>query len=418
MSGFRKFMGIFIIVFIGIPVLIGMIWAVGLTRAVVSSEFLSDLPKEIITKIPAIMDETLAAVDQEGVIEDENTRIWLRAMADVNTTPREMLEKIGVMNWLKIELTSSLDSIGKILRGEMRPQPVLLNMRPLKAALVHKDLDAYMLQVIKKLPPCTESDVQKWADAVLQGKYEQDLPPCQPPDPEKALEIVRQKWEKEVSEIPDTVNMFNVRSKHFFNDSGLDIARLVISVTYLLFLIPAIIIGLASLIGASSGAGVVRWMGYATLIGGGLTYGLSRFSVQMMQYGMGFGPTGYSEFHFHFPLKEVLFDKSGELALQVVNHLLTSVNRVSGIVCLMGIILIALSYLVFNDKKNQAPQRPKSSTGNTTPTPPPVTPATVEPTQVTDIPPALNGSSNDPTVLPAAANYPLDSGSQTDPDSK
>ena len=48
----RKSIGVLIIIFIGIPVLFGVIWAVGVTRAVISPEFLSDLPQEIIQKIP------------------------------------------------------------------------------------------------------------------------------------------------------------------------------------------------------------------------------------------------------------------------------------------------------------------------------------------------------------------------------
>jgi len=52
MNGIRKVIGLLIIIFIGVPVLISIIWAVGITRAVVSPEFLSEMPREIITKIP------------------------------------------------------------------------------------------------------------------------------------------------------------------------------------------------------------------------------------------------------------------------------------------------------------------------------------------------------------------------------
>ena len=40
----RKIIGLLIIILLGIPTLFGIIWAVGLTRAAVSSEILSDLP--------------------------------------------------------------------------------------------------------------------------------------------------------------------------------------------------------------------------------------------------------------------------------------------------------------------------------------------------------------------------------------
>ncbi|UCH92942.1 MAG: hypothetical protein JSV88_21975, partial [Candidatus Aminicenantes bacterium] len=105
MNGVRKVIALLIIIFIAIPVLIGIIWSVGFTRAVVSPEFLSEIPRDIITKIPDLLEETLEAVDREDVIRDEDARAWVRAVAEVETTPKELLEKIGIMDWLRNELS-------------------------------------------------------------------------------------------------------------------------------------------------------------------------------------------------------------------------------------------------------------------------------------------------------------------------
>jgi len=43
--------------FIGLPILFAVIWAVGITRAAVSPELVSDLPKEIIEEVPSIVEE-------------------------------------------------------------------------------------------------------------------------------------------------------------------------------------------------------------------------------------------------------------------------------------------------------------------------------------------------------------------------
>ena len=48
MNPARKIIGLLIIVFIAIPSVLAIIWSVGLTKAVVSPEFLSDLPLSLI----------------------------------------------------------------------------------------------------------------------------------------------------------------------------------------------------------------------------------------------------------------------------------------------------------------------------------------------------------------------------------
>jgi hypothetical protein len=408
MSGFRKVIGLLIIIFIGIPVLFGIIWGVGVTKAVVSPEFLSELPQDIISKIPVLLDETLEAVDQEGVVEDAVGRIWVRAIADADTSPKELLEKIGVMDWLQNELSNSIGDIGKILRGEMRLKPIMLNLRPLKAALVHPDLDPYLLEILKKLPPCTTSDMNEWIDAVMQGNTMDDLPPCQPPDPEKAVALIRKELEEEVQEMPDEVDIFRVEGRHYFRDSGLDIARTVVSFTYLLFLIPAFFIGIGALIGARNGSGVLRWIGYSSLIGGGITFLFSRFTGKLVTWGVGIGPTPYYDVDLDFPMSEVIFDKAGDIALVVVDHLLAAVNSVSGTVAIVGIVLIALSYLSTSSTPRtqsqgpapQSPQPPQNPPAQpvqpTSPTPQPAPEPT--PTPEPQSPPAINGEGPKPAI--------------------
>ncbi len=58
----RQIIGVLILVLIGIPILFGVTWAVGLVRASVSSEVLSDLPREIIADIPRTADEIFLVV--------------------------------------------------------------------------------------------------------------------------------------------------------------------------------------------------------------------------------------------------------------------------------------------------------------------------------------------------------------------
>jgi hypothetical protein len=149
----RKSIGVLIIIFIGIPVLFGVIWAVGVTRAVVSPEFLSDLPQEIIQKIPAMIDEVLAEVDREDMVTDPNERAWVKAVATAKTSPRELLGQIGLTDWMQNELSVKFQQMGKMLRGEIPLEPMTLNLRPLKTALRHEAIKVYLVDLLKNLPP-------------------------------------------------------------------------------------------------------------------------------------------------------------------------------------------------------------------------------------------------------------------------
>jgi len=356
MSGIRKTIALFLIIFVGIPVLLGIIWSVGVTRAVVSHEFMSELPMEIIERVPDMVDEIMEAVEREDVITDEEERIWFKAISEVKTTPRELMEKIGFLPWLKNELSQSLEDIGKILRGEMRPRPILLNMRPLKEALKHEGIDRYIREILQKLPTCTPGQTEEWFSSNLYGDTWWDaLPPCVPTDVEQAAKVMRDVMLKEIDEIPDEVNMLKLERKFYFRDSTIDITKLVVSLTFLLFLIPALILGLSALIATSNGASMLRWFGYPALIGGALSFGLSKFAEGAMQWGVDLMPFSYTYSMTHF--EEFILEKTSDIALLVMDHLFTAVNSVSGIVCIIGVILIALSYSVTQGQRNGTRKR-------------------------------------------------------------
>jgi hypothetical protein len=282
------------------------------------------------------------------------------------------LEKIGIMDWLKNELSQSLEDIGKILRGEMSPRPVILNMRPLKAALSHEGIDQYLKEILEKLPPCTDDQTREWLEAVVHKRpFDYDTPPaCQPPDMVKAVEVLRRAWIQEVDEIPNEVDMIESDEWDFYPHSGVKFTHIVVSLTYFLFFIPAVILLLAALIATSSGSGILRWIGVPTLIGGLLAFALSQFVGKTVQWAIGVGPVGYSYSDVDFPFEEVgeiFVEKMGDIILLVVDHLFSAVNTVAGTVCIVGIVLIALSYLVTRDRRDRRDRRePGGSTHTTT----------------------------------------------------
>lgn len=132
MNVVRKSIGALIIIFVAIPVLIGIIWAVGVTKAAVSPEFLSDLPREVIEKVPNMIDDIVDEIDREDMVMDADGREWVWAIAKAETSPKELLGKVGILHWLENEVSRSLREMGEMLRGERPFRTIVLDMRPLK----------------------------------------------------------------------------------------------------------------------------------------------------------------------------------------------------------------------------------------------------------------------------------------------
>ena len=206
MKAVRKIIGTLIIIFLGLPILFAVIWAVGLTKATVAPEFVSDLPREIITEVPDIADEIFKEAQNKYMITDENTRAWFQAAAEAGFTPREFLEKIGAPERLENELSQSLKEVGEILRGEIKPRTVVFDLRPLKESLLHEDIDLYLLEILKNLPPCDEEGMRRWQQASLRGLGQHSLPACQP-DLDIARSVLEYKRIEAVDDMPDEIEI-------------------------------------------------------------------------------------------------------------------------------------------------------------------------------------------------------------------
>jgi hypothetical protein len=359
MNQTRTVLGLLVIIFFAIPILFAMIWAVGLTQAVVSSKMLSELPREIITEIPDLVDEVfLAAKDQNSQL-DPDTRTWLTAVAGVAKTPKELLAETGLNDWLEKELSISLRTVGDILNGKTEVRDVWLNMRPLKQALNHPAMELYITQVLEKLPVCSPEQSKAWEQIIQdQGHYD-SLPPCRP---EAALNTnaaasIRSQITRD---IPDEINFF--KNSHFPYHK-INIAKTVVSFTYLLFLIPALFIFLGAIIAARCKSHFFRWSGAVTLIGGGLALGLATLVKQIIPWSTHFNPGSFSS-HWHWlHWNDVIGDHLGGVALIFTRHLVAPVIAVAGAVCVVGLLLFAFSFTFSREPeaKVQPPQQPQAS---------------------------------------------------------
>lgn len=336
----RKFIGAFLVVLIGIPVLFGVTWAVGLVRASLSTEFLVDLPQAIITEIPRSADEIFQAFQDEKIVADPEMRAWFQAAAKTGTSPKDLLEKTGILGWMKGELTDSLHQMGEVLRGESPVRTISIDMRPLKAALRHPEMDRFLEATLANLPPCDEQGLKAWQDRASGLSYHGGLPACRP-DAVVARDVFFREKNREIDQIRDSEQIFEGVEPFPFQRFGF--SRAITMLSYLLFLIPALIIFLGVVIANRTGSGRLRWSGISVLAGSLpvllLAFGIKKFSLWAVNGGALTWRSPWAN-----DIDALLLDKLSWIPTRFFDALFTPVFNVAAFVAAMGLVLIALSY--------------------------------------------------------------------------
>jgi hypothetical protein len=357
MNQVRTILGLLIMIFIAVPILFGVIWAVGFTQAALSQKTLTELPAEIIAEVPDLLDGMLLAARDENSAMDYDTRTWLNAIAAASATPREILKESGLNDWMDKELTSSLAALGNILNGKSSARNVWLDMRPLKSAFSHPAMERWLTQVMEKLPVCSSGQSEAWERTLRNESHYDSLPPCRP-ETTQGIALAAVIREHITHDIPDQVNI--LENAHFPH-GNFNVTRTVTSFTYLLFLIPAAFIVLGALIGARSKSHFFSWSGIATMAGGGLVLALSSLAKGIIPWALRIGPLEYPSHWTNW--QDVFADHIGGLALVISRHFMSPVITVAGTVCIVGLLLFAFSFTFTRGTpaKAQPPRPPQAS---------------------------------------------------------
>jgi len=337
----RRFIGLILIIFFGLPTLFGIIWAVGMIKASVSPEFLTELPRKIIADIPETADEIFREAQDEQYIGDSETRAWFQAAAKTGISPRELMEKTGLLEWMSGELSDSLKQIGRVLRGERRPRSIVIDLRPLKEALLHPEVDLFLEKTLQNLPPCDERGLKEWSDMVASHGRHLELPACQP-DPAVAKVVLTEARARALNDMDNEIEAFEgVRNFPFL---PLGLSRTITLLSYFLFIIPAAFIFLGALIADSTPAGFCRWSGASILVGGVPALLLSLFTKYLSLWAIQAAP--FSSWHDHWAsdLGDLVMDKVRWIPERIIDQLFSPVVWVALFVCLVGVVLIVLSF--------------------------------------------------------------------------
>jgi hypothetical protein len=340
----RKILGTLILVLAGIPILFGVIWAVGLVKATVSPEFLTDLPREIIAEIPDRADALFKAAQLDTEFSDPETRAWVRAAAQTGIPPRELMEKTGLLDWMRGELSESLRLAGGMLRGEEPPREMRIDMRPLKRALLHPEMDRFLAETVRRLPPCDEAGLGAWRDLAASGGDVHDAPPCAPGDA-LAADVLLRARDRAVARMEDELPFIeNVDRREWpmplFRKG---ISGPVTTMSFALFLVPAFFIFLGALVAASSKASFLRWSGFSVLAGSlpvlVFAWLIKRFSL----WAIAGGPLDWRG-RWTSEMESYILLKLSWIPTRIVDQLFSPVIYTAAVVAVVGVVMIALSY--------------------------------------------------------------------------
>ncbi|MFW6140678.1 MAG: hypothetical protein ACOC5S_04925 [Acidobacteriota bacterium] len=356
MKAARKILGLLIVLFIGIPMLFAVIWAVGVTRAAVSPEFVSDLPQEIIEEVPSVVEEIFEDAQNKEMILDQGTRTWFRAASEVDMSPRELMRSMGLLDWLENELSGTFDEVGDMLRGKRRTGPIVVDLRPLKEALNSQVFRDYMTKIIETLPSCDEKGTEQWS-MMMERDYDLfEFPACRP-EIQVSEKVVQTHLVKLTDDMSNEIEIFS--NTRFI---PLSISRLVKLASYGMFFWPAFIILLGAAIAAPSTAGFFRWSGLSILAGGLISLFTALFTKQLAFLGIGLSPYSFTE-DWSVELHELVIEKTAWIQTAVVNHLFSPVIAVAGVVSIIGFVIFVLSFIARSkprtEKKEEVQKEPE-----------------------------------------------------------
>jgi hypothetical protein len=213
---------------------------------------------------------------------------------------------------------------------------------PLKAALRHEAIDRYLEAILEKLPPCSDSEMDQWMDAYDRDVDWFELPACRP-DTELALSVFRAERLRMLEEMDDEIEMFEgVRYP------SLGISRSVTLFSYGMFLIPALFLFAGAIIAATSPAGFCRWFGVSTIVAALPVLGLSFLIRNLTAWGLKITPFWESSIS---DLEELILEKVVWIPDLVVGHLFGEVISLAGTVCIIGLVIFALSFAVRSERR-------------------------------------------------------------------
>lgn len=340
----KKLVGALLCIVLGIPLVVGVTFAAGITGAVTDGTYMTRVSETAVERAPRMADDFFAAAREGDVIEDARERAWFQAMAETGTRPSEVMQQTGITAWLREHLAASMRDVDRVLRGEAPPGSVSLDMRPLKQALRSDEMRAWLLEVVAHLPACDQQGRQAWRAQA--GDHGGDWPACNPGVDEGTDQVqVAALIAARVDEIPDQTPVFE--GDDF--PVAFDVPRTLGGLAWLLFLAPALLIVLGAALAGNGSRGFLRWSGGSALLGGLLALAFSLIAGGLVMALVESDPAGWGlgdqAAFWSSEAGRIAAEQVKDMMELFVGDLMSPVQRLALIVSGAGLGLLLLSWL-------------------------------------------------------------------------
>jgi hypothetical protein len=125
------------------------------------------------------------------------------------------------------------------------------------------------------------------------------------------------------------------------------ISRVITWFSYSLFLIPAFFIFIGALIASTSPASFFRWAGVSILFAAIPALLLSLFVKTVSLWALNFIPYSYSHAEtWSTELNDLILEKTSWIPVMIIEHLFSPVVAVAGTVCVIGLVIFVISFMV------------------------------------------------------------------------
>lgn len=343
MKGIRIFIGGSILLVIAVPLFVAAIWATGVTQSIFGDDFLAGIHSTVIDAVPGLVEDSFAAAQEEGAIEDPIERAWVTAAAQAELTPSQFLEKVGIYKWLNEELAATIDEVGEALRGERDPKEVVLDMGPLKAALTSAESRRYFQGILDRLPLCDREELKRWKELVLHDRRD-NLPACNPgtPIPAGGLDVMLAR----ITDVPDQVPVL----KDARLPRGANFVRLAGRMVWLVFLLPLVFLLVGGGVAGVSRFAYLGWTGGTLIVGGLIPLFATAALQEIVASGIELDP-GRWDYLARSPFwtskaSHTLSARMTDIAGELVNQLFAPVGTIAMTVAGLGLIVVILAFLV------------------------------------------------------------------------
>ncbi len=350
----KKIFAAFIIIFIAMPILFALIWVSGLQRAIISDEFLHDFPQEIREQLPKLIDnsQNIALIHS-----NQETKIWLQALDKSGSSLREFLKETGITKWFGDEALGIFQQLEEWMKEE-RPQEnrdIIIKLDPLKAALTSDKFEQKLTDIMNNLPACNNEEQKEWEFIVNNYKGNEDinnLPNCKPPDVKNAVKIITENIKQKLKYMPPQLHLFSTTGLNINGvriKDGLNKKKMIDKFIILSFLVPCFFLALGALIGSKGKASFLRWFAMPLITCGIVAIACSSAIKNIFLMSIDF-PYMFGNGQ-EFPLSEELAAQLYNITEMGLNIFLKSVNNISSIIAIIGLVIFAISYTFNNERR-------------------------------------------------------------------